>query len=162
MSATAGFGAARARCAAMARLVAMPRGARFARRCAGRSPARFDTTVQLPDWLLADGAMQERVAILAALLHHRRAIDAELSGPRLARLAQAAGEPLFDAACEVEVGFRGGPAVLPAPDTLVVSGRSLMEAALPSCLRDRFAGARDDARARQIVATAWHIAKALA
>ena len=73
---------------------------------------------------LLNDAMQERVAILAALLHHRRAIDTELSGPRLARLAQAAGESLFDAACEVEVELRGGPAVLPAPDALVADARN--------------------------------------
>ena len=136
------------------------RGARFSGRANGEATPRYGDLAKLPDWLEQPADKREQVAGLTALLRYRRAIDAELSGPRLAQIADAVGETLFDAACEVPAG-RDGPETLPPPDRLIEEGRAMMVAALPHSLADRFLGACDDASARSIVARAQHIAEAL-
>ncbi|MBB5710901.1 hypothetical protein [Sphingomonas xinjiangensis] len=144
----------------IATLAPKGRGARFGARASGNAAPRYDDLAKLPDWLNQPMEKREQVAALAALLRYRRAIDAELSGPRLAQIAAAVGEALFDAACEVPA-WREGPQTLPPPDRLIADGRALMVAALPHSLSDRFSGARDDASARAIVVRAQHIAEAL-
>jgi len=150
-----------ARLALLARHCGQGRGARFARRASGQPAVRFGDLAKLPDWLDAPEEQRVRIAAAAGLLRHRRAIDAELSGPRLAALAAAVGEPLFDAVCEADVPEIAGAEKLPPPERVLASGTQLLEAALPLALQDRFPGARDDAVARDLLARAQRIAETL-
>ncbi len=138
------------------------RGARFARRASGLPAVRFGDLPKLPDWLDASEEQRKRIAAVAGLLRHRRAIDAELSGPRLAALAAAVGEPLFDAVCEAEVPEMAGAEKLPPPERVLAAGEQLLEAALPLALANRFPGARDDAAARYLLAQAHALAESIA
>lgn len=164
----AGYGAAvnrevrTAKLALLARHCGQGRGARFARRASGQPAMGFGDLAKLPDWLDAPDGQRARIAAAAGLLRHRRAIDAELSGPRLAALAAAVGEPLFDAVCEAEVPEMAGAEKLPPPERVLAAGAQLLEAALPLALQDRFPGARDDAVARDLLARAHAIAESLA
>ncbi|WP_139810006.1 hypothetical protein [Sphingomonas azotifigens] len=146
----------------VARHCGQGRGARFARRARGQSVVCFGDLAKLPDWLDAPEAQRARIAAAAGLLRHRRAIDAELSGPRLAALAAAVGEPLFDTVCEAEVPEMVGAEKLPPPERVLAAGRQLLEAALPLALQDQFSGARDDAVARDLLVRAHAIAESLA
>lgn len=154
--------ALRQRHAMLAELVPDSRGARFARRMAGTPGPSFADLAKLPDWLAADPEARRRTAALAALLRYRKAIDAELSGPRLAMIAEAVGEELLDAACEAELpaGF-ADDAPLPPPAQLLAEGEALLAAGLPICLAPRFPGARDDPAARALAAQAGAIAETL-
>ncbi|SOB86440.1 hypothetical protein SAMN06297144_1545 [Sphingomonas guangdongensis] len=84
-----------------AAIVAAPgtRAARLAVRLEGGTLRHFDDLARVPVWRLHDSEAVARIALVAGLLHHRPAIDAELSGTRLAPLAHACGEALFDRAC---------------------------------------------------------------
>lgn len=165
---SAGYGAAvnrevrDAKLALLARHCGQGRGARFARRASGRLAVRFGDLAKLPDWLSASEAQRARIAAAAGLLRHRRAIDAELSGPRLAALAAAVGEPLFDSVCAADVPELAGAETLPPPERVIAAGAQLLEAALPLALQDRFPGARDDAVARDLLARAQAIVETLA
>jgi hypothetical protein len=134
------------------------RGQRFARRMSGTAGPRFADIANIPEWLSAEPAAQDRIALLAALLRHRRAIDAELSGPRLAMLAEAVGEDLLDLACDSDVPGDIDDAPLPPPERLLAEGRALLEAGLPRPLSGRYPGARDDPAARAIAGRATAIA----
>ncbi|MFA6118025.1 MAG: hypothetical protein WC729_28830 [Sphingomonas sp.] len=138
------------------------RGARFARRRAGKPGPRFADIAKVPDWLSAEPGEQHRIAILAALLRYRRAIDAELSGARLAALAAAVGEDLLDAACEAPAPDRVNNLPLPQPERLHAEGRALLHAALPLPFAQRFPDALDDPQARDLAARASRIVAALA
>ncbi|WP_157084655.1 hypothetical protein [Sphingomonas pituitosa] len=150
-----------AKLALLARHCGQGRGARFARRASGQPGVRFGDLAKLPDWLDATDEQRARIAAAAGLLRHRRAIDAELSGLRLAALAGAVGEPLFDAVCEAEAPEGIGPEKLPPPQRVLAAGTQLLEAALPLALQDRFPGARDDAVARDLLARAQRIVETL-
>ncbi|GAA0745340.1 hypothetical protein CA233_20865 [Sphingomonas sp. ABOLD] len=151
-----------AKLALLARHCGQGRGARFARRASGQPPVSFGDLAKLPDWLDAPEAQRARIAAAAGLLRLRRAIDTELSGPRLAALAAAVGEPLFDAVCEAEVPEIVSAEKLPSPERVLAVGTQLLEAALPLALQDQFPGARDDAAARGLLARAHAIAESLA
>ena len=139
------------------------RGARFLRRLAGGVGPRFSDLANLPEWLAAPEEQRERLAALAGLLRYRRALDAELAGPRLARIVAEVGEALFDAACEADLEVDcGGPEHLPVPGVLVAEGRALLEAGLPRALAAAFPGARDDPAARLLAGHAQAIASAMA
>jgi hypothetical protein len=152
----------RRRYAALAEAASDSRGARFARRLSGAEGPSFADLTKVPDWLTEPPERQERIACLAALLRHRRAIDTELSGPRLAMLAATVGEDLLDAACEIPLPPPLDDAPLPAPDRLVAEGRRLLHAGLPRPLAGRFPGARDDAQARNLAMHASTIVAGLA
>lgn len=151
-----------AKLALLARHCPQGRGARFTRRASGQPAVQFGDLAKLPDWLDASEEQRARIAAAAGLLRHRRAIDAELSGPRLATLAAAVGEPLFDALCDADVPEIVGAEMLPPPERVLAMGTHLLEAALPLALQDRFPGARDDAIARDLLARAHIIAESLA
>ncbi len=151
------------RTAILADVAPVGRGARFARRLAGECGPGFADIAKLPDWLGAPAEVRERVAALAIVLRHRGAIDAELSGPRLAMIAEAIGEDLLDAACDATLPAKlASDAPLPPPERLRAEGEAVLQAALPSCLAPQFPGARDDAAAREIVVQASAIAETLA
>lgn len=152
----------RRRLVLLAGTVPIGRGARFARRLAGVPAPRFSDLPHLPDWLAESAETRERVATLTGLLRYRRAIDAELSGPRLARLAAIVGENLLDAACEVEIDGDAVPEALPRPERIVEQGRTLLEAALPRSLALAWPAARDDAAARALVLSAQALERGLA
>lgn len=139
------------------------RSARFVRRRAGTAGPLFSDLAKLPEWLTEPDGQRERLATLAVLLRYRRALDAEISGPRLARIAAEVGEAMFDAACAAgDLPDHAGPEHLPVPGAIAAEGRALLEAGLPRSLAAAFPGARDDPAARALVARAQAIASGLA
>lgn len=154
--------ALRQRHATLAALAPDTRGARFARRVAGEAGPSFADLAKLPDWLSAAPEQRGRIAALAGLLKYRAAIDAELSGPRLARVAEVVGEDLLDAACAAETSGEYRATALPPPERLLAEGKALLEAGLPACFAARFPRACDDAAAREMAAKASAISEALA
>lgn len=125
----------RARRAAHRRLLGcdgLSRAERFRLRLEGGEVPSFDLIAAPPAWRVADEDGRRELALVAALLHYRETIDAELHGPALARLAALVGEELFDAVCEAELGGlpqaddAGG---LPAADELERIGYQLLELA---------------------------------
>ena len=151
----------RRRYALLTEAVPAGRGARFGRRVGNQPGPRYADLAKMPDWLSEPEARRQRIAALAGLLRYRRAIDAELSGPKLATIAEMLGEDLFDAACDAEVEA-DGPASLPPPERILDEGRGLLEAALPLSLAAAFPGARDDDDARTLVLQAHAIERTLA
>jgi hypothetical protein len=77
----------------------LSRAQRFAARLRGRALPSFDTLRQVPLAWLHREADLPRVALAAGLLHYRRQLDAELSGPRLAPIVAMCGEELLDRVC---------------------------------------------------------------
>jgi hypothetical protein len=154
--------ARRQRHAMLARVAPDTRGARFARRIGGTAPPRFSDLAKVPEWLDEPPETRTRIAALAVLLRHHAALNGELSGPRLAMIAEAIGEDLLDAACEAPVQGQGGAGPLPPPDRIVAEGEKLLEAGLPLPFAAGFSRARDDAAARRLTDQAHAIAKALA
>jgi hypothetical protein len=150
------------RFAILSRAAPSGRGARFARRIAHAPALRFSDMAKVPNWLDETPEARVRIAALAALLKHRAALDAELSGSRLGMIAAAVGEDLLDAACEMPVLARGPAGPLPPPDRIVAEGEKLLEAGLPLPFIAGFPGARDDESARGFADQAHRIARALA
>jgi hypothetical protein len=129
------------------------RGARFAQSWSGAKGPVFCDMVAVPRWLMLARDQQEKVAQAAGLMQHRAAINQELSGPRLAILAQAVGEDLLDAVCAEDLAedlddgvIHKGP--LPRPDLIVNEGWDVMRRGLPTVFALRFPDARGDAAAR--------------
>ncbi|WP_158266275.1 hypothetical protein [Allosphingosinicella deserti] len=151
----------RRRYALLTEAVPVGRGARFGRRIGTQPGPSYGDLAKIPDWLSEPEARRQRIAALAGLLRYRRAIDAELSGPKLATIAELLGEDLFDAACDADADA-DGPASLPPPERILDEGRGLLEAALPRSLAAAFPGARDDDQARRLVLRAHAIERALA
>jgi hypothetical protein len=154
--------ARRQRHAMLSRTAPDTRGARFARRIQDTTPPRFSDLAKVPEWLDEPPETRARIAALAVLLRHRAALNAELSGPRLAMIADAIGEDLLDAACEAPVPGPGSAGPLPPPDRIVTEGEKLLEVGLPLPFAAGFPRARDDAAARRLTDQAHAIAKALA
>jgi hypothetical protein len=121
------------------------RAARLAVRLGGGTPPRFDDLARVPIWRLHGADEIERIALTAGLLHHRPAIDAELSGARLAPLAVACGEALFDHACD-------GPP--PAPEHCADASAGVPEPEALRALGQVFMARTDDATARALVTRA--------
>lgn len=108
------------------------RATRLATRLAGGTPPGFDDLARVPVWRLHGPDDVERIALVAGLLHHRPAIDAELSGARLAPIAAACGETLFDRACSGDAppveDCADLSAGVPAPEELRAAGHAFMAA----------------------------------
>jgi hypothetical protein len=138
------------------------RGARFARVCSGFAGPTFADLAAVPRWLMLSPDQQERVAKVSGLLRHRGAIDCELSGPRLAMLADAMGEDLLDAACASGAGdIPATEAPLPRPDLIIAEGWAILHAGLPAIFAARFADARGDDRAHAASERAVDVVMAL-
>lgn len=124
------------------------RGARFAQHWSGYAGPTFADMAAVPRWLMLPPDQQARVAQAVGLMRHRAAIDRELSGPRLAILAEAVGEDLFDAVCASDPkDTPDDSAPLPRPDHLEAEGWTIMHHGLPVIFAPRFADARGDAAA---------------
>lgn len=116
------------------------------------------TIVKIPDWAVAPTAVQNKLAEAIAVLNHRSAIDQELSGTKLAALAEAVGAELFDQLYECAMPDRMPPAgasELPRPEDLVSIGQNYMERALPCELSGRFTNAANDPQAQALCAAAY-------
>lgn len=152
--------ARKARLSALAALCPDSRGRRFARRRAGEPAPRFADLAAVPDWITLPSAMQQDVAVAAALIAARPAIDREIDGARLAALAAVAGEALFDRVCSENLtGDMGGAAgTLPRPDLLPMIGARILEAALPPAFGGSYPAAAGDDRALQIAQKAVALA----
>jgi hypothetical protein len=138
------------------------RGARFAQICSGFAGPTFADLAAVPRWLMLPPDQQERVAKVAGLLRHRAAIDRELSGPRLAILAEAVGEDLLDAVCASNApDAPETDASLPRPDHLVAEGWAIMHKGLPTVFATRFPDARGDDAARAASERAVDVVMAL-
>lgn len=111
----------------------MSRAQRFALRLEGRDVPSFDLIAAPPAWRVAESAERAELTMVAALLHARPAIDRELHGPALARLAAAVGEARFDAVCAADTDglpqAAGGEA-LPQPGDLAQRGGALLQRAV--------------------------------
>jgi hypothetical protein len=138
------------------------RGARFAQTWTGERGPDFADMVAVPRWLILSPDQQEKVAQAAGLMQHRAAIDRELSGPRLAILAEAVGEDLLDAVCagDVDEDVRHD-APLPRPDLIVAEGWDIMRRGLPVVFALRFPDARGDVEARAASESAVDLVLAL-
>lgn len=79
------------------------RGTRWRARAAGQAPASMAGLLSTPAWHRADRVARGRIARAAALIALRPAIDREVRGGPLGALARAAGEPLFDAVCVLDM-----------------------------------------------------------
>lgn len=127
------------------------RGARFAQAWTGVKGPDFADMAVVPRWLMLEPNLQSRVAQAVGLMRHRRAIARELSGPRLAILADEVGEDLLDAVCANEAG--NGPmndTPLPRPDLIASEGWIVMHRGLPTVFATRFPGAANDPAARAL------------
>jgi hypothetical protein len=125
------------------------RGARFAQKWSGYPGPTFADMAAVPRWLMLPPEQQHRVAKVAGLLRHRAAIDRELSGPRLAMLAEAVGDDLLDAVCASNAGDgSANDTPLPRPDLIIAEGWDIMHHGLPPVFATRFPDARGDALAR--------------
>jgi hypothetical protein len=138
------------------------RGSRFARRHSDEAVPDFADMAAVPRWVMLPGDQQVRVAHAIGLMQHRTAIDRELSGPRLAMLAEAVGEDLLDAVCAAEANdSRASDAPLPRPDMIAALGWETMHRGLPTLFATRFHGASGDASARAISENAVNLVLAL-
>jgi hypothetical protein len=138
------------------------RGARFAQRRSGYPGPEFADLCAVPRWLMFPPNVQEQVAKAAGLLRNRAAIDSELSGPRLAMVAQALGEDLLDAVCASEAP-EGSVCLtpLPRPDLIIADGWAQLHAGLPAVFEVRFPDARGDLMAREVSERAVDLVLAL-
>jgi hypothetical protein len=125
------------------------RGARFAQAWMGTKGPEYADMAAVPRWLMLSADQQAKVAQAVGLMQHRVAIHRELSGPRLAMLAEAVGEDLLDAVCAGDADEDArDDAPLPRPDVIIAEGWDVMRRGLPTIFATRFADARGDAEAR--------------
>jgi hypothetical protein len=140
------------------------RGGRFARRLNLEEDAPLLPTladiVNLPDWVLCDFDLVDRIAAVTALLHFRYAIDHELSGIKLRAICDTVGEVQYDLACEAPLPpqelLSDPEERLPSPDKLILIGREMLDSALPIAMASSVSGACNDIKMRQLsnIATA--------
>lgn len=125
------------------------RGARFAQRWSGYTGPGFADMSAVPRWLMLPPDVQLQIAKAAGLERHRKAIDNELSGPKLAMLAEAVGEGLLDAVCASHApASPASYAPLPRPDLIIAAGWAQLHAGLPPIFAARFPDADGDPAAR--------------
>jgi hypothetical protein len=121
----------------------------------------FDDVVSIPDWLAWTQTERDRLAIVVAILLNRPAIDQELSGAKLAALALAVGQDLFDELCNSSadhmLDWQDKSHRLPRPEDLRSIGEGLMHNGLPKTLSRAFPGASGDVGARAMVEQATKI-----
>ena len=138
------------------------RGARFAQAWSGRKGPDFADMAAVPRWLMLTPDQQEKVAQTVGLIRHRAAINRELSGPRLAMLADAVGEDLLDAVCAGDgVDELSNDAPLPRPDLMIAEGWDVMRRGLPTVFVARFPDAKGDPVARALSEQAVDLIEAL-
>ena len=127
------------------------RGARFAQLWSGSKGPDFADMAAVPRWLMLAPDQQEKVAQAVGLIRHRATINRELSGPRLAILADAVGEDLLDAVCAGEAGDeQPSDTPLPRPDLMIAEGWDVMRRGLPIIFSARFPDAKGDQVARAL------------
>lgn len=107
------------------------RGDRYARRYRSQPVEAFGQQRRTRDWRLAALSHPAQWPIAVGLLRLRARIDAELSGQRLAALAEAVGEDLFDAICAVDVPAAGPSrsSVPLTPQLARANGQAVIESA---------------------------------
>ena len=156
----------RANLCAIAPMETRYRSAKFRRILSGEtSPAiRFADIAILPEWIsLADDA-RDMLAISVAVLHHNRAIDMELSGARLAAIAETIGDVLFDQLCQaastIPAIADAGPTRLPRPEDLQHIGMAMMREGLPATLSHQYPQACSNAYAANLTHVAATICAA--
>ncbi len=139
------------------------RSARFRARLSGKNQPEnidFAAIAAIPDWWLTDDNTRILIGKAAVILQHRRAIDQELSGVRLAALAQHIGEELFEALCDADLpdSITGNDAHLPRPEDLIHLAHAMLQAALPPQLTpETNFRAEPNPDAREYCALAAHI-----
>ncbi len=108
------------------------RAQRLSLRLAGETPPEFSALAEIPEWTLAN-IDRDHLALACALICNRPLIDREISGQKLASLAEMVGPELFDQICDVELpasltvdSSTGG---LPPPHVLTDQGRALLDKA---------------------------------
>ena len=138
------------------------RGVRFAQVWSGSKGPDFADMAAVPRWLMLTPDQQEKVAQAVGLIRHRAAINRELSGPRLAMLADAVGEDLLDSVCGGEGGEdQPSDAPLPRPDLMIAEGWDVMRRGLPTVFVARFPDAEGDPVARALSEQAFDLIEAL-
>jgi hypothetical protein len=112
---------------------------------------RFADIAQLPEWISWSDEEQGLLAKSVAILQHIRAIDQELSGVRLAAIAQTVGDDIFDQLCNSAHTIADDndqwPTRLPRPEDLTKIGMDILFSGLPIQLSSRFPAANDNAQA---------------
>jgi hypothetical protein len=141
--------------------VADTRGSRFANRMAGVANPTFTDLAAVARWLMLPSDEQARVAMAAGLLQHKNALDRELSGQKLAALADVIGEDLVDAVAALPSEESVETNSLPPPETLVAEGWSILHRGLPDPFVTRFPQAANDADARARAETAFELVQRL-
>jgi hypothetical protein len=133
------------------------RGTRFANRLAGAEGPTLADLAAVPRWLMLAEDQQARVAMAAGLLRHKSAIQNELSGQKLAALADVVGEDLLDAVSALPTVVDSAPNMLPRPEDLVAKGWLTLHRGLPAPFASRFPDAANDADARVIAEAAFDL-----
>jgi hypothetical protein len=137
------------------------RGSRFANRMAGIEGPTFADLAAVPRWLMLPNEEQARVAMAAALLRVKSALDHELSGHKLAAIAEMVGEDLFDAVTALPDCDEAITSALPRPEDLTADGGHILHRSLPTCFATRFPEAANDADARALAETAFDLVQSL-
>jgi hypothetical protein len=121
-------------------------------------PLSFADIAALPEWLSWSQNDRDKLALAAAILYHRPAIDRELSGTKLAALADAVGHSFFGHLCSEECGenFKIGflSDQFPRPEDLPAIGERMLGSSLPKAFSQTFPAAIGDEQARKLVAFA--------
>jgi hypothetical protein len=133
------------------------RGGRFINRMAGVAGPNFADLAAVPRWLMLADDAQVPVAMAAGLLRHKGALNRELSGKKLAALAEVVGEDLFDAVAALPVDEADKSNALPTPETLAADGWSILHRGLPAPFATRFPNAANDTDARTLAETAFDL-----
>jgi hypothetical protein len=141
--------------------VADTRGSRLANRMAGIAGPTFADLAAVPRWLMLVPEDQARVAMTVGLLLHKAALDRELSGQKLAALADVFGEDLVDAVASLPSVESSETNSMPPPETLVDEGWSILHRGLPAPFAARFPNAANDAEARMLAEAAFDLVQRL-
>ncbi len=155
--------ALRANLSAIAPVETRYRSAKFRRALSGETaPAiRFADIAILPQWLSLSDDARNQLAISVAILHHKCAIDMELSGARLAAIAETIGDALFDHLCDaagnISAIAQDGPTRLPRPEDFQQVGMTMMLEGLPAALSHRYPQARGNLYAANLTQVAAKI-----
>lgn len=141
--------------------VADTRGGRFANRLAGLESPTFADLAAVPRWLMLPPEDKARVAMAAGLLQYKTALNCELSGQKLAALAEVFGEDLIDAVTALHCEKSTEISALPPPETLAAAGWSILHRGLPAPFANRFPHAANDVDARALAEAAFNLAQSL-
>jgi hypothetical protein len=106
------------------------RSLRFAQRQLGKALPAYSDLAQLPDWAVDDDR-RDAISRITVLLHYRRQIDKEISGRKLAQLAEVFGESYFDLACSAprpdDSALAADITPMPRPDIMLIKGRKMLD-----------------------------------